>query len=57
MRHLDQVVEEVRERGRQLTARLGNDPGKVMKMLMERAKASKDKQVRDIRVVSETQRG
>jgi hypothetical protein len=55
MRYYDPVVEEVRTRGRQLTARLGNDPKKILKMLQERAKKNPEQQVSQVRVVASAQ--
>ena len=52
MKYYDPLVEEVRLRGQQLTARLGNDPKKILKMLEERAKKNPDRQVSQIQVVS-----
>ena len=55
MKYYDPLVEEVRFRGQQLTARLGNDPNKILEMLEERAKKNPDRQVSQIRVVSNVQ--
>ena len=52
----DPVVEETRERGRALTARLGNDPKKIMDELrrMEKADPNKGKYVSEIKIVRKT---
>lgn len=55
MKYYDPVVEEVRARGRQLTARLDNDPKKILKMLQERAKKNPGQQVSQVRVVASPQ--
>ena len=50
MKYNDQVVEEVRLRGRELTARFKNDPKRIMKMLKIRGKDHLDKQVSEVRI-------
>lgn len=48
----DPVVEEVRARGRALTARHGNDPVVLLKLLVERARSRPDGVVDTIKVAS-----
>ena len=50
MKYNDQVVEEVRLRGRELTARFKNNPKSIMKMLKIRSKDHPDKQVSEVRI-------
>lgn len=51
MKYCDPVVEEVRKRGKEFTARFGNDPKKIMKILQKMANKDSIKQVNEIRVV------
>ncbi|MBI4871526.1 MAG: hypothetical protein HY814_08160 [Candidatus Riflebacteria bacterium] len=48
---LDPVVEEVRERGRRWTARLGHDPRRIVEALQEEAALHPERYVSEIRVV------
>ncbi len=48
----DPVVEEVRARGRSLTARHGNDVGALLRLLAERARAEPRGIVDTVKVVA-----
>jgi hypothetical protein len=50
----DPVVEEVRARGRALTARYGNDVGVLLRLLTERAQAHPEDVVDTVRIVRAT---
>lgn len=54
MKYYDPLVEEVRTRGRQLTARFDNDPKRIMQMLWDRAARHPDKRASEVRVVVST---
>jgi hypothetical protein len=49
----DPVVEEVRARGRALTARYGNDPKSLLRALAERARTHPEGVVDTVKVVPE----
>jgi len=55
MKH-DPIVEEVRGRGRALTARFGNDPRALLRVLEEQARKHPDTVVDTVTVVREERR-